>query len=220
MINKQLTSFIDKLSIETNNLSDRKVVAFERVRFFVGNIFPMSQAILFGSNAVGLSLPSSDIDIMVFNIPSRSREEVNECLAQIAILINAMGWIVSCSTYLNAKVPLVKLEIDPSISYCATKRKSDYVEVIDPRLSYYLDIKDHDPRKKVNIKVDLTINLEEGCTISQSTELMRNWISESPPMQRTIIAMKYILANKGFNENFKGGIGSYCLFVMVAAYFS
>lgn len=38
-------------------------------------------------------------------------------------------------------------------------------------------------------------------------------------MQRILLVLKHILAEKGFNENFKGGIGSYCLFVMAAAYF-
>lgn len=47
---------------------------------------------------------------------------------------------------------------------------------------------------------------------------MRNWMSEYPQMQRIIIAFKYILAQRNFNSNFKGGIGSYCLFIMVAAY--
>lgn len=80
-------------------------------------------------------------------------------LAQVAIEINAMGWIVSCSTYLNAKAPLVKLEIDPLISYFETKRRCDYQNVYDPMILYYLDVKD---RKKVkNICVDLTINLED-----------------------------------------------------------
>lgn len=117
LVNKQMTSFINSLSIETNNLYESKILCFERIRVFIQNIFPMAQPVLFGSNAVGLSLPSSDIDIMLVNVPCRTKDEANECLAQIAILINAMSWVVSCSTYLGAKVPLVKLEIDPSISY-------------------------------------------------------------------------------------------------------
>jgi DNA polymerase sigma len=72
-MDKQLNSFIDSLSIHTNNLYDHKIVAFERVRYFVNSIFQTSQAQLFGSNAVGLSLPTSDIDIMLFNLPCTCR---------------------------------------------------------------------------------------------------------------------------------------------------
>lgn len=37
-------------------------------------------------------------------------------------------------------------------------------------------------------------------------------------MQRVLILVKYIMYIRGFNCNFNGGIGSYGLFVMVAAY--
>jgi len=40
-----------------------------------------------------------------------------------------------------------------------------------------------------------------------------------PQLQRIMIAFKYLLAQKGLNSNFKGGIGGYCLFVMISAYF-
>lgn len=58
-----------------------------------------------------------------------------------------MGWVVSCSAYLNAKVPLVKLEIDPSVSYLATKRRCDYMmgPILDPNMMSYLELK---PSKK------------------------------------------------------------------------
>lgn len=58
---------------------------------------------------------------------------------------------------MNAKAPLVKLEIDPLIGYFEMKRRSDY-QIYDPMVSYYLDIKDR--KKAKNIFVDLTINLE------------------------------------------------------------
>jgi len=48
---------------------------------------------------------------------------------------------------------------------------------------------------------------------------MRNCLEENNSLQRVLLALKYTLAVRGFSENFKGGIGSYCLFVMVAAYF-
>ena len=85
------------------------MIAFERIRYFIQSIFPQAEASLFGSNAVGLSLPSSDIDIMLTGLNSSSRDELCDYLAQIAVFINSMGWIVSCSTYLGAKVPLLKL---------------------------------------------------------------------------------------------------------------
>jgi DNA polymerase sigma len=134
-------------------------------------------------------------------------------LAQIAIYINAMGWVTSCSTYFNAKVPVVKLEIDPSVGYFTPKRKADYYQG-DPCVAYGLDLKEG---RGVSVRVDITVCTGEG--VSGSTELMRGWLEERPSLQRVLLALKYSLAVRGYSENFKGGIGSYCLFVMVAAYF-
>lgn len=100
---------IDGLSTESNSYFESKAIAFERVRYFIRSMYPMGEAILFGSNAVGLSLPSSDIDVMLIQLPCRSKEDICDCLAKIGIYINTMGWIISCSTYSNAKVPLLKL---------------------------------------------------------------------------------------------------------------
>ncbi len=69
-----------------------------------------------------------------------------------------MGWVTSCSTYFNAKVPLVKLEIDPSVGYYTPKCRNDYFGSIHHPCS--LDLKD--PSKGVPVKVDITISTEEG----------------------------------------------------------
>lgn len=73
-MNKQLTHMLDNLSNHSNSTYDSKVIAFERVRYFTKTIYPYSEAILFGSNAVGLSLPSSDVDIMLVDMPCGSKE--------------------------------------------------------------------------------------------------------------------------------------------------
>ena len=110
---------------------------------------------------------------MLVDIPCKTKEDICDCLAQIAVYINAMGWVISCSTYFGAKVPLVKLEIDPSIAYYTPKCKSDYFGMMETYSACYLDMKD--PSKGVPIKVDITISTEES-KVSGSTELMRNWL--------------------------------------------
>lgn len=67
---------LDDLSMQSNSSYESKVVAFERVRYFSKCLYPQTEAILFGSNAVGLSLPSSDIDIMLVDLPSKSKDDI------------------------------------------------------------------------------------------------------------------------------------------------
>lgn len=121
ILNKQFVNFTDELSIEANSLYEHKVVCFERIKFFISTMFQTGKAVLFGSNAVGLSLPTSDVDIILFDLPCVSKEEASELLANIAISLDSMGWIVCCFSALSAKVPVVKLEIDPTVPYFQTK---------------------------------------------------------------------------------------------------
>jgi non-canonical poly(A) RNA polymerase PAPD5/7 len=127
---------------------------------------------LFGSNAIGLSLPNSDVDILLCGIDCTLKEDASDFLAQIAVEINAMGWVVSCSTYLSAKVPIIKLEIDPSIPFLHTKRRQDLFRVYNPAALYYLDTDKCPPGR--TIKVDITININGISSIGyESTLLMK-----------------------------------------------
>jgi DNA polymerase sigma len=47
---------------------------------------------------------------------------------------------------------------------------------------------------------------------------MKDWITNIPIVQKLVVLFKYILSVRGYNSNFTGGIGSYCVFVMIAAY--
>jgi predicted nucleotidyltransferase len=60
---------VDQLNLETNSLYEFKSIAFERVRVFIQSIYPVANAILFGSNAIGLALPDSDVDILLYGLP-------------------------------------------------------------------------------------------------------------------------------------------------------
>lgn len=69
------------------------------------------------------------------------------------------------------------------------------------------------------VKVDITINVE-GLSSGgyESTLLMKKWLEKFPSAQKIVILFKHLLSFKHLNENYRGGIGSYCLFVMVMAF--
>jgi DNA polymerase sigma len=71
--------------METNALYDLKIIAFERVRVYIQSLYPAANTVLFGSNAIGLSLPNSDVDILLYGLPCTAREEASDFLAQIAV---------------------------------------------------------------------------------------------------------------------------------------
>jgi predicted nucleotidyltransferase len=51
----------------------------------VQSLYPIASAVLFGSNAIGLSLPNSDVDILLFGLPCSLKEDASDFLAQIAV---------------------------------------------------------------------------------------------------------------------------------------
>lgn len=100
---------------------EARVMAFERVRILIQNNYPFSNAVLFGSNAIGLALPGSDVDILVVGFNCQSRTDSSELLNHIGYVISCMEWAVSCELYANAKVPVLKLEIDTSVPFMQLK---------------------------------------------------------------------------------------------------
>lgn len=100
---------------------EARVMAFERVRILIQNNYPFSNAVLFGSNAIGLALPTSDVDILIVGFQCMTRTDCSELLKHIGFIISCMEWAVSCEVYANAKVPVLKLEIDTSVPFMQVK---------------------------------------------------------------------------------------------------
>ena len=67
VLDSNLNRFVDNLSIESNNLLDARILVFDRIRYFIMKLYGeyTVDAKLFGSNAAGLALPTSDIDILL-----------------------------------------------------------------------------------------------------------------------------------------------------------
>lgn len=64
---------------------------------------------LFGSLAAGVTLPNSDIDLLLTPL-----EMVGEYfMSDLADELSAFGWVTYCKPILTAKIPVIKLIVDP-----------------------------------------------------------------------------------------------------------
>lgn len=54
-----------------------------------------------------------------------------------------------------------------------------------------------------------------GC---MSTDFMKRWLEIIPNLNPILLILKYLMSMKGLNRPYKGGLSSYCLMIMVAAY--
>jgi DNA polymerase sigma len=135
----------------------------------------------------------------------------------MAVQINSMSWVVSCSTYLHARVPVVKLELDMSIPFLQAKHSQHQFAVYDPSALDCLNLSD--PSSGHRINVDISVAVGEGSHGGlETTQMMRLWMESFTGLQRVLVLFKYFLHVRGYNCNFGGGIGSYGVFLMVAAY--
>ena len=88
-MSRQLENISEFINASTNKILYARVMAFERVRILIQNNYPFSNAVLFGSNAIGLALPGSDVDILVVGFNCHSRNDCSE-------LLNHIGYVISC----------------------------------------------------------------------------------------------------------------------------
>ena len=168
-------------------------MAFERVRIFIQNNYPFSNALLFGSNAIGLALPASDVDILLTGFNCSNRTDSGELLNHIGYLMSCMGWVLTCEVYSNAKVPVMKLEVDTSVPFMQLKGSSH-------PLYNSIDYFSLQGKTEQIVQVDITVNVEGLSSAGyESTLLMKKWLEMYPFAQKIIILFKHILSYRHLN---------------------
>lgn len=160
---------------------------------------------LFGSLATGVTLPNSDIDILLTPFPGMQLHE--EFLSDLGEELSTMGWVTSCNPILSAKIPVIKLIIDPFVTY-------------DNPLSQF-KFCSHEEQLKLPflIKFDLTLNTAgANNTGFLSTTYMQTTFSFRPRLREALIVLKHLLEGAALNESYKGGVSSYNVFIMLICF--
>ncbi|XP_074272967.1 uncharacterized protein LOC141596656 [Silene latifolia] len=115
--------------VATENLTRRPYInwAVKRVTRSLQVLWPRSRTNIFGSNASGLSLPTSDVDLVVCLPPVRNLEPIKEagilegrnsiketCLQHAARYLGNQEWVKSDSlkTVENTAIPIIMLVVD------------------------------------------------------------------------------------------------------------
>lgn len=75
-----------------------------------------SEIRLFGSCVTGLALPDSDIDIGILGFELYPRSSLIVLINPLLEALKAMPWVVSMKPIFSCAVPLIKLEVDPTVA--------------------------------------------------------------------------------------------------------
>ncbi|OWM80173.1 hypothetical protein CDL15_Pgr019337 [Punica granatum] len=126
-LNDEIDSFWKKVASE--NLSRKPYInwAVKRVTRSLQVLWPRSRTNIFGSNATGLALPTSDVDLVVCLPPVRNLEPIKEagilegrngiketCLQHAARYLANQEWVKndSLKTVENTAIPIIMLEVE------------------------------------------------------------------------------------------------------------
>lgn len=162
--------------IETPNYE--KLVRKElvnRIKLIIESHIPQCKCYTFGSYCTNLSIPSSDIDIVVLGLPPKKK-----VLHMVSHLISQYNICKKPLVISKAKVPIVKLE---------------------------------DSLSKIHI--DISFDEEGGI---KNTKIINSLLKKYKWARELILILKYYISERGLDEPFTGGLGSYALCLMVISF--
>eukprot|EP00873_Tetraselmis_striata_P016039 jgi/Tetstr1/436303/TSEL_025143.t2 len=149
---------------------------------------------LFGSQAHGLALPGSDLDIVVLGVTANMRcaatgftksqqHRIGSLLQQLLTELKK-SLEVRHAKVIKAKVPIIKCEI-------RVGKAGEYAAV------------------------DISMGAANG---TEAAEFIAQEIVMVPPLRPLVLVVKAFLRQKGLNEVYTGGLSSYSIFLMVLAH--
>jgi len=173
---------------------------------------------VFGSQATGLFLPSSDIDLVLL-IPENAGGEKNE----------KEGCVAGNQEEAESQKDREKREMEEWDAKMVSSSSRSPLVVLGEALRRhwiddlsYLEIIEntripivkftHSP---TNLSVDICLNQETG---TKAAELVRRFGDAMPPLRPLTFVLKYFMAARGLNEPYSGGVGSFLLQMMIVSF--
>jgi len=211
-LHNEIVSFLHLMEPLPSEIEQREQLV-ERIRGTVAKYFGNDAEVqVFGSQATGLFLPTSDIDLVVITKEKDDDEEEqpkdNKSKNKSKKSKEKEEEIGEDYDISSQKSPLHRF---------AHAIREDYKD----ELSYLeLILNTRIPLVKMtlaatNISVDVCFNQDTG---PPAALLMKRYLEALPPLRPLTFVLKYFLAARELNEPYSGGVGSYMLQLMIVAF--
>jgi non-canonical poly(A) RNA polymerase PAPD5/7 len=205
-LHNEIVSFCHLMEPLPSEITQRENLV-ARVRKTVERHFKEGTKVeVFGSQATGLFLPTSDIDIVVITENEDAQSGEEDKSGQNIDENESNDDIAYCH----------KESLTPLQRFAAAIQEDwldelSYFEVIEKTRVPLVKFR-HAP---TNIQVDVCFNQSTGPPAAQ---LMKKYLDCFPPLRPLTIVLKYFLAARGLNEPYSGGVGSYMLQLLIVAF--
>ena len=222
--------FLQKLNISKDNLKrlnddinnfnkdiESLLIIFRKIKKEIKNHFELiikniyennSQLETYGSSLYQLDIESSDLDLSIST-------QSNLSLDVLAIYLsnnNQKDQYINIKHINTASIPIIKLEVD-YLKLDNDKINEHYNTLINN--NYYKICINNNIYKEFNIiKVDISLKSINYKQIN----FIQKGINIFPQIKPLIKIIKKLLIFKNMNNSYKGGMSSYCLFLIIYSY--
>ncbi len=235
LLHEEIVQFVNLMKPQKHEIEAREEFV-NKVKELIINLFQNDDVVgkggcevhVFGSQATGLLLPTSDIDLVVIlpdynpdetdnvnngnngsnndnnNETSLTKEEEQKEMAEYDIHKHSSSNITNSTT----TSPLMKLAHELNTKW---KNELTYLEVVSNTKVPIVKFT-HGPTK---LNCDICFNQENGI---HAAELMKRFMDAMPPLKPLTFVLKYFMAARGLNEPYSGGCGSFMIQMMIVSF--
>jgi len=162
------------------------------VRAVVNRLWPAARVEVFGSFGQGLSIPASDVDLVVCDVHEHIEQVLLKsdrqasCVQVLAELLREQDWVRNVQTLETAKIPIIKA-------------KTFFEEL-----------------GAGGVALDISFDMPAHRGLA-TCAFVRNLRATYPALVPLTLILKQFLVAKGLNDPYTGGLSSYGTLLMVAA---
>ena len=211
---------LNKLNNDITNFNEDiedLLIIFRKIKKEIKNYFEIiikdiyknnSQIEIYGSSLYILDIESSYLDLSISTKSNLSLEAIGTYLTKN----NQNNQYLNINQIYTASIPIIKLEVDYH-KLNIDNINNYYNSLINN--NYYKMCIDNNIYKEFNtIKVDISL---KSINYNQ-IHFIKNGIRNFPQIKPLIKILKKLLILKNMNNSYKGGMSSYCLFLLVFSY--
>ena len=218
--NKMNTSYENKLNDDIDNFykdMESLLIIIRKIKNEIQNHFELiikniyesnSKLEIYGSSLYQLDIESSDLDL---GITTKSNLSLDS-LVKYLYNNNYNNQYINLNYIYTASIPIIKLELD--YLKLDNDKINDYYKSLINNNYYKICIKNNIYKDFNIIKVDISLKSINHKQIN----FIKKGINDFPQIKPLIKIIKKLLFFKDMNNSYKGGMSSYCLFLIIYSY--
>ncbi|KAG0596843.1 hypothetical protein M758_UG288300 [Ceratodon purpureus] len=224
-LHKEIEIFCLQVAAEKRSRMPFINTAVKKVAHSLQVLWPRSRAKIFGSNATGLALPTSDVDLVVSLPPVRKHAARN---------LEDQDWVKSLQVIEHTMVPIIRLKADILPHQCELGDISLSVKETCPMgtssntldgSSTCQDSGDSagkegpwgSEKDRQNVCLDISFEAPTNTGV-RTSELVRELMGQFPPLTPLALVLKQFLADRSLDHAYKGGLSSYCQVLLITRF--